>query len=248
MIIDAHAHYGHDYVFDEDNFEDTLVEWSDRCSIDYTIVQPSIPRPYIKDTIEVHNKIYELCKKYNGRFIGMASITPHFKPQDYDREITRCIKELGFVGVKITPLGHSAHPGLKSCEHVYEMCRVLQIPVMIHTGLGTPFADPFHILAPAKVFTDVKFIIAHAGSDTLFHTALYVSEECPNVYLEPSWLNIYYLKQAIDRIGPERIMFSSDMPMNIPVELTKYRAVTKDAEVLEQLLYLTAKNVFNLKI
>ena len=25
MIIDVHAHYGHDYVFDEDNNEDTLL-------------------------------------------------------------------------------------------------------------------------------------------------------------------------------------------------------------------------------
>jgi len=248
MIIDTHAHYGHDYVFDEDNSIETLLYYCNKYGIDHAIIQPSIPRPYIEETAKIHNDIYAICQKYKGLFFGMAAINPHFKPEDYDAELTRCVKNLGFVGVKITPIGHAANPALESCMHVYEICRTLGIPVMIHTGVDTSFANPINLLAPARAFTDVKFIMAHAGAGIMFTTALYVAELCSNVYLEPSWLDIYSLKTAIDKIGSERIMFSSDMPMNIPVELAKYRAVTEDLAVLDQLFYKTALEVFQLVI
>lgn len=248
MIVDAHAHYGHDYVFDEDNYDDSLLYWYDLCGIDYAIIQPSIPRPYILDTQIIHNEIFELCKKHKGRFYGMASIHPHFEPKDYDAELTRCIHSLGFVGVKISPIAHSAHPALSSCMHIYEICAHLNIPVMVHTGAGQPFADPINLIKPAKDFPHVKFIIAHAGTDAQFTAALYVAEQCQNVYLEPSWLNIYSLNSALESIGPKRIMFSSDMPMNVPVELAKYRALTQDKSVLDQLFYRTASEVFGLHI
>jgi len=248
MIIDAHAHYGHDYVFDEDNYDDTLLYWYDTYGIQHAVIQPSVPRPYIEDTAKVHDEIYELCKKHGGRFFGMASIHPHFRPEDYDAELVRCIKTLGFVGVKITPIGHAAHPALESCMHAYETCAALDIPVMIHTGDGLPFSDPMNLLKPAKSFPGVKFIMAHAGSDAMFAAALYVSEMCPNVYLEPSWLNIYNLKRAIACIGPGRIMFSSDMPLNVPVELAKYQTATDDPAILDQLFYKTANEVFRLNL
>jgi uncharacterized protein len=248
MIIDAHAHYGHDYVFDEDNFEDALLYWSDKNCIDHAIVQPSIPRPYLEETMKIHDEIYKLCNNHNGRFFGMASIHPHFRPDEYEVELVRCIRKLGFVGVKISPIGHAAHPALESCMHIYEICSKLNIPVMIHTGAGMPFADPLHLVKPAIAFPKVKFILAHAGTDTMSTAALFAAESCKNIYLEPSWLNIYSLKSAIDSIGPERIMFSSDMPMNIPVELAKYRTVTDDKAILDQMLYKTANEVFQLNL
>lgn len=246
MLIDVHAHYGHDYVFDEDDFDDTLLYWCDKCSVDHAIIQPCIPRPYIKDTIEIHDAIYALVKAHGRRFSGMASIDPHFRPEDYERELTRCVKELGFVGVKITPIGHAANPAGQDSMFAYEISRGLNIPVMVHTGAGAPFADPLNIIKPAKAFPDVKFVMAHAGTDALFTAALHVAESCPNVYLEPSWLNIYSLKAAVESIGPARIMFSSDMPMNIPVEIAKYRALTDDPAVLDQLFCRTAIDVYGL--
>jgi predicted TIM-barrel fold metal-dependent hydrolase len=248
MIIDVHAHYGHDYVFDEDNDGETLLYWCERYGIDHAVVQPSVPRPYPEDTSAIHNEIYALCEKHGGRFFGMAAISPHFKPEDYDKELTRCVKELGFVGVKITPVGHAAHPALQSCMHVYEICAGLDIPVMIHMDGNGSFSHPFNILEPAKSFPRVKFVMAHAGGSASFAAALYAAKLCPNIYLEPSWLDIYSLKSSLETLGPERIMFSSDMPMNIPVELAKYRALTEDASVLAQLFSKTSMHVFNFKI
>lgn len=249
MIIDTHAHYGYDdVVYDEDVSEEELLHYCNLCKIDYTIVQPESARPYIEETQKAHDQIYELCRKYENRFFGMASINPHFTRDDYDRELIRCVKELGFVGVKIMPIIHSINPSSKDGLHVCEISESLGIPVMVHTGLGAPFADPANMIDAVKAFPKLNFIVAHAGGDIMFRQALYLAEEFENVYLEPSWLNVYNLMAALKTLGASRIMFSSDMPANVPIELAKYNVITNDQGVLDQLLYKTAKEVFNLKV
>ncbi|MDO8685664.1 MAG: amidohydrolase family protein, partial [Clostridiales bacterium] len=201
MIIDVHAHIGYDHVFDVEVTEDYLLSWVDKYKVDISIVQPLICRPYLVDTREIHNRIYRLICKYPGRFLGMASIDPHFRPEDYEVELTRCVKELGFVGAKITPIGHAAHPSSKDSMQVYEICRKLNIPVMIHTGAGTPFSAPMSMMNAVTAFKDVKFIMAHAGSNLMFQEALYIARTNDNVYLEPSWLDVLCVKTAVKVLG-----------------------------------------------
>ncbi len=180
--------------------------------------------------------------------VGMASISPQLRPEEYERELRRCVNELGFVGVKITPAGHGLNPGIKDVWWIYELCEKLDIPVMIHTGSGAPFSDPINIYEPAKNFKNVRFVIAHAGSDSIHATALHVAKLCPNVYLEPSWLCVYLVLSTVRAIGAERVMFSSDLAMNAPVELAKYNALPVSEPEREQLLYKAAKTVYKLKV
>jgi uncharacterized protein len=248
MIIDVHAHLGHDYVFDEDATEEKLLEYYNRYNISGAIIQPFISRPYIKDTMEIHDRIHKFCKDNPGRFWGMASINPHFSPEDYEKEAERCIKELGFVGIKITPIAHAAHPSSIDGKHVFAVARSLNVPVMVHTGAGVPFADPVSVIGAAREFRDVKIILAHAGTDLFFQQALFLAKEFENVYLEPSWLSILNLKKAVKEIGAEKVMFSSDHAINVPVELTKYKTAINDEKQLERALSGTAIEVFKLKV
>jgi len=248
MIIDAHVHIGHDIVFDETLTPEFVLEHANRYGIDLSIVQPLVPRPHIEETRLAHNQVHQLIQDYPDKFVGMASINPHFRPEAYESELKRCVKDLGFAGVKITPIGHAVHPSGSSAMIVYEMCRELKIPVMIHTGSGAPFAEPLAMLKAAQTFKDVTFIMAHAGTDSYFHQALYVARQCENVFMEPSWLNVISLGEAIQTLGPSRIMFSSDMPQNIPVELAKYKYLLEDRpDDMEQIMWKTASAVFNLK-
>lgn len=248
MIIDAHAHLGHDYVFDEESSEQELIRYYDKYKVDGAIIQPFINRPYIKDTRQIHNRIFKFCSRFSGRFWGMASINPHFSPGDYEKEAKRCVKELGFVGVKITPIAHAVHPASRDGIHAFEVARELGIPMMVHTGSGAPFADPISLVEVLQSFRDVKTILAHAGSDLFFQQALYIATEFDNVYLEPSWLSILNLRKAINQIGVDRIMFSSDHAINAPVELAKYKTLIENQDDLKRVLSGTAIEVFNLSI
>ena len=171
MIIDAHVHLGEDVVFDEVNTEEELIRYYDEFQIDGGIIQPFIPRPYIRDHQEIHNRIAKVCKELwpRKKFFGMASINPHFYPEDYDAEARRCVEELGFKAIKITPIAHACHPSSKDAYHVYEVCRELNVPLMIHTGNGIPFADPTSVYRGAKDHPDVTVILAHAGWESFHH-------------------------------------------------------------------------------
>jgi len=248
MIIDSHAHLGHDYVFDDEVNEEHLLESYKKYGVDGAIVQPFICRPYIADTVKIHNRIFDLCNKYPGKFWGMASINPHFIPEEYEEEARRCILKLGFVGIKLTPIAHAVHPGTKDGMHVFQVAKKLNVPVMVHTGAGLPFADPVSLLPVAEKFKDVKIILAHAGTDLMAQQALYLAMKFENVYIEPSWLSILNIRKMLKVLGASRIMFSSDHVINVPVELAKYRTLINESKELEQVLSGTAIKVFNLKI
>lgn len=246
-IIDSHAHLGIDYVFDEEITEQNLLDEYKANGVDGAIIQPFICRPYIEDTKRYHDRIAKFCRESGGDFYGMASINPHFKDEEYWDELERCVKELGFVGVKITPIAHAVNPASKDGMKVFEMAGKLRIPVMVHTGSGAPFADPMALLPAVKAFPNIKIVIAHAGTDLLVRQAIYLTSEFENVFIEPSWLGISSTKNVIQQVGVNKVMFSSDHPGNVSMELLKYRKLLNDAKDLECVLAGTVSKVFNLK-
>ena len=248
MIIDIHAHLGYDFVFDEEQNEQELLDAYNENKIDGAIIQPFICRPYIEDTINIHNRIFKLCKNYPGRFWGMISIQPHFKPEDYEKEAIRCCKKLGFVGIKITTIAHAVNPSGKDGFHVFEVAKMLNLPVMIHTGIGTPFADPMSSWKVLEAFPEVKVIIAHAGSGLMFQQAIILAQKFDNVYLETSWLPAPYVLNILKTIGASRLMFASDLSLNLPMEIMKYKMLIKKNSDYERIMAGTAKEVFNLKL
>ena len=246
MIIDVHAHVGEDVVFDVECSEKDLINAYKEYDITGAIVQPYLPRIYIEDHKEIHDRIYELTKSTEKKFWGMASINPHFRPEDYDREATRCIKELGFVAIKITPLGHSTHPSSKDALHVWEICRGLNVPIMIHTGAGVPFSDPISVDKALSMFRDVPCILAHAGSEMHNQQAIYLAHKYENAFLEPSWVSVLGVANMVKTVGTTKIMFSSDDILNIPVEMAKYKSLLKSEDDLENIFYKNAVKVFKL--
>ena len=77
--------------------------------------------------------------------------------------------------------------------------------------------------------------------------ALVVAQECPNVYLETSWTAVYDLQAMVEKLGPQRVMFGTDLVKNIPVELAKYRALGLSEEQLEWCLGKTSAAVFRIE-
>ncbi|MCI1931838.1 MAG: amidohydrolase family protein [Clostridia bacterium] len=248
MIIDVHSHLGEDCVFDEELDERGLLDAYERNGVDGGIVQPYLPRIYMEDHVAIHNRIYELTKTKEKKIWGMASINPHFRPDDYDKEAYRCIKELGFVGIKITPIGHATHPSSKDAFHVWEVCRELKVPIMIHTGAGIPFSDPISVEKALEAFPDVTCVLAHAGSEMHNQQATYLARKFENVFLEPSWVGVIGVSNMIKQVGCTKILYSSDNVHNMPVELAKYRELIKNKDDLDNVLYKNAVRIYNLKI
>jgi uncharacterized protein len=244
-VIDTHAHLGECCVFGLISTEEELIRRMDENGVDATIVQPY---PGAKESRKTHDQIVELCAKYPGRFFGLASMSPHGDHDAYRREIERCVKDLGFVGVKLHTIGHGVNPLSEDGDMVFATAHDLGIPAMVHTGPGVPFALPALCIPAARKYPGLNIILAHAGFAVFSAEAQVAASVCGNLYLETSWCIGEDIRWMINTIGADRVMMGADLPSNVPVEIAKYRALDLDAATYDQVMGGTAVSVFKLAL
>lgn len=248
MIIDIHTHLGSDTIFDSHRTEAELLAGMERTGIDAVIVQPAQWNTYLAITQEGHNRIARLARVHPGRVYGMCSVNPHFEPEVYAAEVSRCMRELGFVGIKIVAHAHAWSPWSKRGSLPFEVAAQLDVPLMAHTASGIPFALPSGLIPLAKRFPQVRLILAHAGSFFMEDEQLIAAEECPNIYVDTSTRepNLENLRRFVDRLGPRRVMFASDSPDEMEHNLWVHRHAGLSEVQLEWILGRTAQEVFRL--
>ncbi|PYO39620.1 MAG: metal-dependent hydrolase [Gemmatimonadetes bacterium] len=244
MIVDVHSHIGYSRVFSAGVTEEQLLQTMEANAIDASLVMPAAA----SDPIPTHDAIARLAEKRPGQIFGIISMTPLISEEAYEREFRRCVTQLGFVAVKIHPLAHAVAPNAQVCDIVFRLASEFNIPVMIHTGLGVPFALPSLIIPRARQYPDLTIIQAHAGFAVYTAEAMIVSQECPNVYLEPSWCSAGDIKRMVSMFGAHKVMYGGDLPFNVPVELYKYRTMGLTDEERDMCLGGTAINVFKLPL
>ncbi len=229
--VDTHSHLGWDEIFDHDFPADALVQAQEANGVNITIVQPGL-WVHLADTQRQHDAIAAFAAAHPGRFVGMANPNPHMPDDDYRREVTRCVRELGFVGVKIHPFAHAVNPAGRAARKVYEIAAELDIPVMIHTGAGAPWALPSTLIEPAQAFPHVPMVLAHAGASVYAAEALLVAKLCPNIYWEPSWTGGFNVREFVRACGAHRCMMGSDHADNQATEIAKFRTcgLTEDEQ------------------
>ena len=159
-IIDAHAHLGLDPVFDVDFTEPELVEGQQANGIDITLVQPATVHD-LETVRSQHDAVADLTRRYRGRFYGIACPDPHLP--EFETEARRCIEELGFVALKLHTFGHAANPVGVNGKRVFGVAQKLGVPVMVHTGVGIPWAAPSLLRPIAEDHTDLKICLLYTS-------------------------------------------------------------------------------------
>ena len=244
MIIDGHAHLGSCRAFDTTVTAEELLRTMDQNGVDSSIV---LPLPVPPDYRTAHDDIAALAGRHPGRIYGVASLNPHVDDDEYFAEVRRCVRDLGFVGLKLHPLGHACAPTARDATKVFETARALRIPLIVHTGIGAPWALPSLVIPRAQKYPDVKIVLAHAGGYVYTAEAYVAATICPNIYLETSWCGPHRIREMAEALGPERVMFGADLPANVPTELTKYRTGGLSPEAQEICLGRSARAVFGIE-
>lgn len=244
MIVDAHMHLGDCRVFDLNISEEQLLQSMDANGVDASIIQPF---PGASDPAAVHRRIWQLGRQHPGRIYGIASLTPHQPRPQYVDEVRHCVEVYGFVAVKLHTIGHAVMPLGNDATVVFETAAELRIPVMVHTGMGLPFAAPALVIPRARQYPSVPIVLAHAGFVISTPDAYVVARECPNVYLEPSWCMKDSIGWLVQDLGADRVMLGSDLPTNTHVELEKVRGLRLPKDTEEKVLGGTASRIFKLK-
>ncbi|MFC5471525.1 amidohydrolase family protein [Cohnella suwonensis] len=245
MIIDVHAHLGYDRVFDEDFTEQEQWEKIRQYGIDFTILQPALVHT-VEEVRHQHDAIYELCRKHPDKFAGMANPNPHLPDAEYEREIRRCVEEMGFVGIKIHTSAHGVNPMGRDGLRVFELARTLGVPVMVHTGAGIPFANPSHLIPVAQQFPDVKIVIAHCGMMVLAGETYIAMKDHPNLYADITWTGGFLIRHWVHELGAHRFLFGTDHADNAGTELGKVRTSGLTEDDQQWILYKSALGVYDI--
>jgi predicted TIM-barrel fold metal-dependent hydrolase len=243
MIIDSHQHLGRSMFSGVVTTEAGLLEAMDRNGVDVALV---MPQPTLEDIRGVHDRIADASGRHRGRLFGMASISPWWPESDYVAEARRCVRDLGFVALKLHPLGHNIAPNHPEADKLFRAALDLGVPVIVHTGLGSPWALPSLCIPPARRYPGLRVVLAHAGWGLYSSEAVVAAEVCPNIDLEPSWCPAYVARQMVDRFGAGRVLWGSDHLSNMPVELVKYRSIGLSDGDLAGVLGGTARAIFPL--
>ncbi len=243
IIVDAYCHFGECRVYDTSDGEYDVIGALNSNKVSAVLL---LPFPGAPNPVAVHDSIANLGVRYPGRIFGLVNCNPHVHRDLYHREVERCVRDLGFVGITLDTFGHAVNPNGQDGQTVFEAAREMGVPVIVHTGTGVPFASPTRILPRAKEYNDVKIVLAHAGAGYSIYDAYVVAKEAFNVYLETSGCRGDEIKWLIDELGPSRILFGSDRAVNQATELAKYRALGLYQFQQYQVLGQTATDLFGL--
>jgi len=182
-------------------------------------------------------RFYQTLKKYTEYFIGgFIRINPWYGDKAIEL-FERAIKEHGIKGLKIHPVSACIHPNNPLTISLLKKAAELNVPAYIHSG-DDPMSLPFHIGRVARECPNTIIIMGHFGGFHYYNDAIKVAKKYENILLETSGMPFpKVIRKAVDILGPERIVFGSDMPgLHPAVELAKIEAAKLTKEEKELIL------------
>ncbi len=226
MIIDSHVHIGPSLALHTSVEPDYVVRSMDNAGIDRCLV---FPFPSYGD---VHGCewVLDLCEQY-PRFFPVFYVTDKFELPD---ERFVAVKWHWVGGVSDTSSNYDTL-GNERLPEFAERVAELEMPVIFEEELE--FTSIF-----VRKFPEVKLIIPHlgllGGNPMDF---LQEFKDFENVYFDTALASQVTIKNFIDEIGSERILFGSDVPFGeMWSELSKIKRLNLEKRDEERILF---KNV-----
>jgi predicted TIM-barrel fold metal-dependent hydrolase len=184
--------------------------------VDRALVQPMISGTRAGHPLEHHRYVAEQVQAHPDRFVGNFVANPLLDTEETIAALRQLVTEAGFRAMKLHPTVHGYMP-FKTRDRldplVAEAGR-LGIPVLVHQG-DPPFGHPSQLTTMIEDFPQVTFILAHFATQrvVLADEAIYVARKNSNVLIETGWGDLPRIKEGLAAIGPGRLVFGSDCPV-----------------------------------
>jgi len=192
------------------------------------------------------SELYLKAAKKFPRLIPFCSVHP------YQPFMTRKVKKfiaMGAVGMKIHPANQLMNAANSRCMKLSKLCGDLGLPCLYHTGASDIAPKWQQDLPHVKYFwkpvaeqPNTVFILGHAGIH-YYKEAIELGRKHENVYLELSGQPPARIREMIDGMGPDRLLFGSDWPYYTEAfPLAKVLVATEGMpEVRKKILYDNAR-------
>jgi len=219
---------------------DEILDMEDEAGIDVVVVMP-------ETEIEPKNRELSDILKGNPRTIGCALINPH-KGEKAVEELKAAVTEWGLRAMKLMPAIHEYNMDDEMVLPLMHTARELGIVVSMHSGPDN--CHPLRIGKVASRFPQVPIIMDHMGFPNDVQDAIKVAEQNGNVYLGTTILRFYRrwaenpdeatpieVKEAVERLGPERVVFGSNLPEYRPIQVMQAIQRLQLGEEAERLIF-----------
>jgi hypothetical protein len=235
VIFDAHMHVGDfgpmfNVSLDRDGLARLIAEHGyEGCCVFYP------DNEYVRTVVESIPEAY-----------GLVWANP--RQPGYLEEAERFLDHPKFLGLKLHPLIDGYLPNDPSVHPLMELLLARGgLPVLVHCGHPI-FTLPWSIEELAVSFPDVKVIIGHMGHGNVVYinASIDIAARNPNVYLETSGMPMHTkIKEAVERVGVERVLYGSDAPFHHPaVEILRVQVSGLGPEQLQQVLSENSRALF----
>lgn len=212
-------HHGRQYLPIEETYQTYVDSGIDRAvfvnMVSYNEWGRAMPNDYLA----------KYTRQYPDMFLALAGVDPHMGGKTAVREVERCVKELGCVGLKFHPAYQDVFPNDEKLMYpILEACQDLDVAVLIHTGTTRMTrckirsCNPLTIDDVATDFPKLRIIMTHFGWPWTSE-ALAVVWRHENVYLDLSgWMPRYvYMSEPIvfqymNTVLQDKFVFGSDYP------------------------------------
>ncbi len=190
-----------------------------------------------------------------GRLFGLASVDLS-RPMEGVRELRRCVRELGFKGLRIVPWLWGLPPDDRRYYPLYAECVELGVPFCLQVGHTGPLVSsepgrPIpHLERVALEFPELSIVAGHIGAPWT-QEMISLATKFPNVHIDTSAYKakrfppdfVAYLRGR----GAKKVMFGSNYPMLTPAAcLEGFAELGLDDEAAERYLRGNAEKVFRL--
>jgi predicted TIM-barrel fold metal-dependent hydrolase len=224
------------------------------------------PRKALEDHLKLVEKhlapsesVVRAAALSNGRVLAVASYCMLNDIDEFIARLERLRSKGPLVGVKIYPTFHIIKPDDPSLEPLYDYMESKDLILIVHTGCDPGIwelpalctkASPRYVEGVARRHRDLPIVVAHMGSYSYlfpgiyFADALKVAKQHDNVYLDTSATTLHQVKIAINRLGPDKLLYGSDYPyfegLSMKDIVEAYLDFKVPEEVKEKILFLNA--------
>lgn len=181
---------------------------------------------------------------FPDRLVGFVRLHPWY--DEAPDLLDKAIGSYGMKGLKLHPVGTLDHPASPNTVELLRRAGQWGAPALFHCG-DEPMTTPTAIAAGAAQAPDTTVILGHMGGYYHVDEAIRMAERHPNLVLETSAMPYpHKIREAIDRIGANRVVYGSDGPGCPPrLELRKVLAAGLTAHERRLVLRQNMQRLFD---
>ncbi len=226
MIIDSNAYIGN-WPFRKIRYNtaEGLLRLMDREGIDRAMVG-SLSSVFYRNAQVGNEELFQEVRGHEDRLIPLATINPGYP--NWKRDFERCRCDLGMKGLKLYPMVHGYElwdePALRLIRWAAECGMPVVVPMRIederiqHGRVNVPQFTLEPLIVAIRRCPETPFILGAASWD-MEKLADGVGPRQENFYIGISRLPAFcheMIPKLIDRFGVSRIVFDTNMPLDVP--------------------------------